>query len=197
MPAKTITDAQLNVVLAHVADHSSDPLRDYVILMLSFRAGLRVSEIAGLRWADVCDAEGNLRRDILEVPKAISKYCSGRTIPMHKAVHAALKAYLSHLQDKRSVAMNETIIHSLYGEQRKMSGNALQRYIGRLFQAVGYSGCSSHSGRRTFITKAMRKAPQAGCSIRDVQKLAGHRYMSTTELYVDPSEEQQALVDMI
>lgn len=197
MSAKTLTDAQLNKVLAYVAEHSMDPLRDYVILVLSFRAGLRVSEIAGLRWVDVCDAEGELRTDFLVIPNNIAKKGSGRTLPMHKAVHAALRAYLSHLQDKREVRLGEHIIQSLYQTGRKVSSNALQRYIGRLFQAVGYAGCSSHSGRRTFITKAARLAGQAGCSIRDVQKLAGHKYMSSTEMYIDPSDEMKTLVNML
>jgi integrase/recombinase XerC len=197
MPAKILTDKQLNAVLVHVSKHSTFPLRDYVILMLSFRSGLRVGEIAGLRWWDVCEADGSLREDVLTVPNTIAKKGSGRTLPMHRAVAAALREYLKALQSQGPVKLNEHVIQSLYGNGRKLSGNSLQRYIGRLFQAVGYSGCSSHSGRRTFITKTLRAAPLAGCSIRDVQKMVGHRYMSSTELYLEASEAQAKLIDMI
>jgi integrase len=54
-----------------------------------------------------------------------------------------------------------------------------------LFKALGYAGCSSHSGRRSFITMAARNVHRSGCSLRDVQLLAGHRSIETTERYID------------
>lgn len=40
-------------------------------------------------------------------------------------------------------------------------------------------GCSSHSGRRTFITNAAKMISQAGGTINDVRQLAGHSSLST------------------
>ena len=63
---------------------------------------------------------------------------------------------------------------------------------------VGLAGCSSHSGRRTFITRAARLVHKAGGSLRDVQLLAGHRSIQTTQRYIDgDTDAQRKLVAMI
>ena len=65
-------------------------------------------------------------------------------------------------------------------------------------QEVGLQGCSSHSGRRTFVTRAARLVHKAGGSLRDVQLLAGHRSIQTTQRYIDgDSDAQRKLVAMI
>jgi len=60
------------------------------------------------------------------------------------------------------------------------------------------NGCSSHSGRRTFITRLGRVIPLAGGSLRDVQLLARHRSLVTTERYIDgDSHAQRKLVALL
>ena len=53
------------------------------------------------------------------------------------------------------------------------------------YRALGFNGCSSHSGRRTFTTNAARKISTVGGSIRDVQALAGHSSLNTTQRYIE------------
>jgi len=66
------------------------------------------------------------------------------------------------------------------------------------YRSVGLEGCSSHSGRRTFVTRAARIVHKAGGSLRDVQLLAGHRSIQTTQRYIDgDSDAQRKLVSMI
>ena len=66
------------------------------------------------------------------------------------------------------------------------------------YKAVGLEGCSSHSGRRTFITKAARAVYRAGGSLLDVQRLAGHRTIASTQVYVEyDTDAQRKLVALI
>ena len=73
--------------------------------------------------------------------------------------------------------------------------NSIVNWFVAKCREAGLEGCSSHSGRRTFITNAARRAHRAGASLRDVQLLAGHRSIETTQVYIDgDSDAQRRLV---
>ena len=71
--------------------------------------------------------------------------------------------------------------------------------MGIPFRFILARSCSSsHSGRRTFITRAAKKVVEAGGSLRDVQQLAGHSSLQTTQRYIEgDSEAKRKLVDLI
>jgi integrase len=80
----------------------------------------------------------------------------------------------------------------------KMTPLSIVIWFARVYDALGPDGCSSHSGRRTFITRAARVVHKAGGSLRDVQLLAGHRSIQTTQRYIDgDSDAQRRLVSLI
>jgi integrase len=57
---------------------------------------------------------------------------------------------------------------------------------------------SPQRGRRTFITQAARNVHRAGCSLRDVQLLAGHRSIETTQRYIDGhTDGQRKLIGLL
>lgn len=66
---------------------------------------------------------------------------------------------------------------------------AIVNMFQRWYRHLGFVGCSSHSGRRTFITNAARKISTVGGSLRDVQPLAGHTNLRTTQRYIDANPE--------
>jgi integrase/recombinase XerD len=81
---------------------------------------------------------------------------------------------------------------------RAMTPLSIVVWFARAYRTIGLEGCSSHSGRRTFVTRAARLAHKAGGSLRDVQLLAGHRSIQTTQRYIDgDTDAQRKLVSLI
>jgi integrase len=80
-----------------------------------------------------------------------------------------------------------------------MTANAVAAWFKDLYtRRLGWTGYSSHSGRRTFATHAARKATSVGGSLRDVQDLLGHSSLHTTQLYLEPSSDaKRRLVDLL
>ena len=66
------------------------------------------------------------------------------------------------------------------------------------YRDLGMIGCSSHSGRRTFITETSKKISLVGGSLRDIQMMVGHSSLQTTQRYIEgDSESQKKVVDLI
>ena len=187
--ARTITPAQLDKLLQHVRGRR-DYLRSRVIILLSARAGLRAAEICGLEFSMVLGPSGEVSHTIA-VEDRIAKKKHGRKIPMHPDIRAALVALL-----RRTPNRTGTIVKSKKGGA--MNPNSLVNWFGVLYREVGFEGCSSHSGRRSFLTELSRRTHEAGASLRDVQLLAGHSSISTTERYLDGSSlAQRKLVGLL
>jgi integrase len=165
------------------------PIRNRVVVLLSVKAGLRACEIAKLTWPMVLDGAGAIGTAI-ELYDAAAKKRGGRLIPIHAELRAALIDLRANANGSGRVIVSE--------RGGPMTPLSIVIWFGRAFRAVGLKGCSSHSGRRTFVTRAARLAHKAGGSLRDVQLLAGHRSIQTTQRYIDgDSDAQRKLVAMI
>ncbi len=175
--AKTLSRQQIVAALRQ-ARRGRYPQRDRVMILLSVKAGLRAGEIAKLTWAMLLDADGRLA-DHIELHDQAAKKRSGRTIPLH----ADLRRELLIL--RRQTGSDGAAIRSERGGSRGMRPGSVVNWFRRLHRELGLSGCSSHSGRRTFITNAARLVSKAGGSLCDVQQLAGHRSIEQTQAYID------------
>jgi integrase len=170
------------------ARQTRHPIRNQVLVLLSVKAGLRAGEIANLTWPMLVEPTGEIGMS-LELQDRIAKKGSGRVIPVHPELHAAL-VKLARL------TLEGPVIRSERGGP--MTPVSIVSWFGKAFRAVGLEGCSSHSGRRTFITRAARLVHKAGGSLRDVQMLAGHRSLLTTQRYIDgDTDVQRKLVSLI
>jgi integrase len=186
--AKTLSAADVNDLLVF-AGCTRNPLRNRVIVLLSAKAGLRANEIANLTWDMVLGPTGQIS-GIIELRDYAAKKRSGRVIPIHPELGAALTDL------RRVAAHSEWVITS--ERLGAMTPSSIVVWFNRAFRSVGLKGCSSHSGRRTFVTRAARLVHKAGGSLRDVQLLAGHRSIQTTQRYIDgDSDAQRKLVSLI
>jgi integrase/recombinase XerD len=186
--AKTLSDYQLKYLLVF-ACNTRNPVRDKLIVLLSVKAGLRAGEIANLTWEMVSDPTGEIS-DVIELHDRAAKKRGGRMIPVHPSLRAALTDW------RKMTAGSGPVIQSERGGA--MTPVSIVNWFSAAYRAVGLDGCSSHSGRRTFITRAARVVHKAGGSLRDVQLLAGHRSIQTTQRYIDgDTDVQRKLVSMI
>lgn len=195
--AKTLTPVQVGSLI-NLVRSKRFPIRNVVMVLLSFNAGLRSKEIGCVRWEMLTDAEGNLV-DALSLVNAASKGRSGRVIHLHPE----LKAVLAGLYDleknaKRGAPADYVIQFSKGSDDPVTRANTVQCMFRAWYRALGFKGASSHSGRRTFITKAARNVSRVGGSLRDVQALAGHASIQVTQRYVDADPEaQRKLVELL
>jgi len=186
--AKIISRGLLRQMLAY-ASRTSFPARNRVLILLSVKAGLRACEIARLDWSMALDDRGRIA-DVLTIQDSIAKKRGGRSIPMHPDLRQALATL------QKSAETNGPVVCSVKGGH--LRPNSVVNWFVAMFRELGVAGCSSHSGRRTFITGAARQAHRAGCSLRDVQLLAGHRSIEVTQGYIDAdAQSQRRLVSML
>ena len=189
--AKVLAKSDVKKLL-RVTNRGRLGIRDRAIILLAVRAGLRASEIAGLTWEMVLDANGNVAA-FLDIRGVIAKRHRGRRVPVHPQLLKTLEALKA---SSCSLDLGSPVIASRRG--RGLRSNSLVNWFIATCRRAGLEGCSSHSGRRTFITLAARNAHRAGASLRDVQLLAGHSSIETTQLYIDgDSDAQHRLVSMI
>jgi integrase/recombinase XerC len=187
--AKILTDKQIRAVLAEL-DTRRYPLRDRVIFLLSIKAGLRAKEVASVTWAMVTDAEGEIA-DVIALENRASKgKGGGRHIPIHPDLKVALIAL--HRDRGEKAQSDMPVVHS--ERDLGLSAAAVVVWFHRLYSGLGMVGCSSHSGRRSFITRAARKISEVGGSLRDIQALAGHSSLGTTARYIEADAEAQRKV---
>jgi integrase len=186
--AKVLSDNNITDLLVY-SDTTRQPARNKVIVLPSAKAGLRAGEIAHLTWPMITDATGAIGTS-LALPDQAAKKGSGRTVPLHAELRSALTMWRAMCRDAGPVIVSE--------RGGPMNALSIVTWFANAYRMIGLTGCSSHSGRRTFITRAARVVHHAGGSLRDVQLLAGHRSIQTTQGYIDgDTDAQRKLVSLI
>jgi integrase/recombinase XerD len=175
--AKTLSKAELKQLLDVTNSCSRYSQRDATMLLFTHLCGLRVGEVAALRFDDILDANGTVR-DEMTLDAARTKSKRARKIFLPKQMQRQLREYLNSL--------NKQPLHGFLFSTQKRANTATQ-HLQRLYARAGISGATSHSGRRTWLTALS----QRGVSVFVLADMAGHRSIQTTQRYVSVNDEMK------
>ena len=193
--SKILTDKQVKTMLLHLGTTRMG-LRNQLIFLLSAKSGLRAKEVSQLKWSMVVNSEGTVSNAI-HLTDVASKGKSGRVIPLNKDVKGLLVRLFDNESKRHDYDVNSSFV--IRTERSKStSAQSIVNMFANWYKDLGFVGCSSHSGRRTFITNLSKKIGLVGGTLRDVQSLAGHSNLQTTQRYIEVDTDcQRKLVDLI
>ena len=179
--ARVLNSSELKRVLT-VAAAGKHGQRNCIALLLSHYAGLRVGEIASLRWQQMLETDGSIKAVFyLEAEK--TKSGEARAIHLNRLLIKELTSFKNTMLEHCVSSM--PVIRSQKG--KAFSANSLCQLFSRIYAAAGVDGASSHSGRRWFITNLAH----GGVSSKVIMELAGHKSLTTTQRYIEVNEDMK------
>lgn len=175
---KTLTESDVEALLA--APDVIDPLglRDRAMLELLYATGLRVTELVTLRVVQV-----NLRQGVVRV---VGKGSKDRLVPVGEESEVWLARYAT---EARPVILGSRMSDDLFVTARggAMTRQAFWLTIKRYAQKAGIrKPISPHTLRHAFATHLLNH----GADLRVVQMLLGHSDLSSTQIYTHVAQER-------
>lgn len=176
--AKTLTSMEIRRVLDFIATRKH-AVRNRAMVLTTFLSGLRVGEVAALRYMDILDADEEVRSEV-RLDATQTKGNEGRVVFINAKLQKELASYV------KAVPYQNLADKLFYTQKNEgFTANTLTQFFHYLYRAVGIEGASSHSGRRTFITNLASK----GVGVRVLMELSGHKNISTTQAYIDVNDD--------
>ena len=183
--ARVLTEKEIRKVLnfCNTQPHSA---RNKAMLLCTHMAGMRVGEVAALRICDVLALDGTVKEEIA-LSASQTKGDKARTVLVPKKLRDELTSYLQQrfgLASLQAVTQTDTqraLFPTQKNPKRGFSANTLCQLFHKIYKDSQMYGATSHSGRRTFITKLADK----GVGVRVLMALAGHKSIATTQRYIE------------
>lgn len=181
---KTMSDEQVESLLATCDTGTAVGLRDRAFLELAYATGARISEISGLDIVDVNFGDSSI--------KLFGKGEKERVVPVYDLALEWVSRYLREARPSLSRARSawspdgdQALFLSTRGN--RMSAAALRRVFERCVLAAGLDpALTPHALRHTYATELLT----GGADLRSVQELLGHESLSTTQIYTHLSVER-------
>ncbi|MEX2170037.1 MAG: site-specific integrase [Pirellulales bacterium] len=192
---KILTRGEMATVLADLvrkAPRSKNTRLNLVIFRLAACCGLRASEVATLRVADV---HTQLPRPHLKIRVGAAKGGRSRTVPLwwDAGTLADISAWKADLME-RDAASDASLVGSLRPgrEGTRLSRHTLRKRFRTACKVVGAERLASltiHHGRHTFISHALA----GGRTLAEVRDAAGHANVSITSRYLHIAVDDQTV----
>lgn len=183
MPAqrfpRTLSETQVEALLAAPDTGSPLGLRDRCMLEVLYAAGLRVSELVGLKTFAVSLDQGLVR--------IIGKGGKERLVPLGEIAADWIQAYMREARPQLLAGRNcdEVFITRLgAGMTRQMFWRIIKTHA--LTAGIAPERISPHTLRHAFATHLLNH----GADLRVVQMLLGHADISTTQVYTHVARER-------
>ena len=177
--ARTINEKQAKTMFAFLSTQRN-AIRNQAMFALSYYCGIRAKEIASLKVGDVLKADGSIK-DVADLSAEQTKGSNGREFYINK--HA--KQHIAALIKSMPVVEPHFPLLQVMGKRKAFSANGIAIAMRNIYNDAGFTGCSSHTGRRSAISQLANK----GVGIRIIQKFSGHRQLQSVQHYLDANEE--------
>lgn len=172
--AKPLNADKLSVILQDIQENSAFAVRDKALVLVSFRSGLRVGEIASLVWDDILTKNGEIK-ETFSLRKVTTKgKKGGLAFFTHPELRSALSDLLAETLSVKSICREDPVFRSRKGGA--FSNVSLSRLFTNTYARAGMEGLSSHSGRKG-LCKALN---EANVNVYNIQKVLRHSSISTT-----------------
>jgi integrase/recombinase XerD len=183
MPAaKSLTPVEIDKVLQHIAT-TQFPQRNRVMFLMTVMAGLRVSEVAGLKISDVRSADGTVKSEIYLAAERV-KHEHARTVYVSSRLQQELADYIA---SRKWYDEQQPLFFTLKSPRRGFTANTMAQHFFWMYKKAAIAGASSHSGRKTFLTSLASQ----GISVFVLASLAGHKSIATTQKYVTVNDDMK------
>lgn len=183
--AKVLTEKEIRKVLLYIASHKH-AARNRAMFTVLNATGMRVGELAALRLSDVLTPTGEIV-DEIRLSADQTKGSRGRVVVLNQRAQEEIYNYLItrfKLKNLLAVTMTDTsraLFTTQKNPNRGFSASTLAQHFHYMYKGAGIMGASSHSSRRSFITKLS----EMGVSVRVLMDLAGHRSLAVTQKYIE------------
>ncbi len=159
--------------------------RDKIILVMLLNTGLRIGELTNLQIKDVVNGNRETKKE-LQLRKETIKNHNSRIIPLNEKARQAIKDLLTWNKEHNYRQLPGDLL-LLSQKGKKFTKEQVQRIIRKARERANLDfEATPHSLRHTFATRVYAKTN----NLRVVQKLLGHKSVSTTQIYADVNKEQ-------
>lgn len=169
--------AEITEIIEAAKESTPLVLRDRACLEILYGAGLRISELLGVRLADL-----DLTDDLVKV---VGKGNRQRIVPFGKKAAKSIENYLAN---GRPVLVRDRVVPFLVLNARgkKLSRMGFLKILRKYRIKAGINKrVTPHMFRHSFATHLL----EAGADLRAVQELLGHVDISTTQIYTHVDRE--------